>query len=368
MSKILSFIKNEIVFSIAMVLAIISSFIVPPSKAYIEYIDFRTLALLLGLMLVVQGLKSCGLFDSLVATLVKKVSSKRSLALMLVSLCFFGSMLITNDVALITFVPFTIMVLALCDDSKYSIYLIVLETVAANLGSMFTPIGNPQNLYLYSISGMSMGEFLKLMFPYTALSFVLLVIAIYFVDNEPFGGSRSHFPEGNISKAPLVIYIALFLLCILTVLYVVDYRIMLAVVIVTIFIMNKQLLLKADYILLLTFIAFFVFIGNMKNIQVISDFLGSVVNNREVYVSVAASQLVSNVPAAMLLSGFTTNYQRLIIGTNIGGLGTIIASMASLISYKFYCKISGSNQKMYMMKFTVVNLLFLAILLCFYMI
>ena len=220
MSKILSFIKNEIVFSIAMVLAIISSFIVPPSKAYIEYIDFRTLALLLGLMLVVQGLKSCGLFDSLVATLVKKVSSKRSLALMLVSLCFFGSMLITNDVALITFVPFTIMVLALCDDSKYSIYLIVLETVAANLGSMFTPIGNPQNLYLYSISGMSMGEFLKLMFPYTALSFVLLVIAIYFVDNEPFGGSRSHFPEGNISKAPLVIYIALFLLCILTVLYV----------------------------------------------------------------------------------------------------------------------------------------------------
>lgn len=367
MSKILSFIKNEIVFSIALVLAIISSFIVPPSMDYIGYIDFRTLALLLGLMLIVQGLKSCGLFDSLVAAMVKRVHSKRALAFVLISLCFFSSMLITNDVALITFVPFTIMVLALCDDSKFSIYLIVLETVAANLGSMFTPIGNPQNLYLYSISGMGMGEFLKLMLPYTALSYIVLIIAIFFVDKEPFGGSRSYFPDCSMAKGPLLLYIALFIFCILTVLHIVDYRIMLAIVVVAIFIANKKLLLQADYILLLTFVAFFVFIGNMKNISVVSDFLASIVNNREVYVSVAASQVVSNVPAAMLLSGFTDNYADLIIGTNIGGLGTIIASMASLISYKFYCKISGSNQRMYMTKFTIVNLLFLAILLAFYM-
>ena len=368
MNKIISFIKNEIVFSIALLLAVISSFIVPPSKEYISYIDFRTLALLLGLMLIVQGLKSCGLFDSLVAAMVKRVHSKRSLALVLVSLCFFTSMLITNDVALITFVPFTIMVLALCDDSKFSIYLIVLETVAANLGSMFTPIGNPQNLYLYSISGMGMGEFLKLMLPYTALSYIVLLIAIYFIDKDPFGSSSSELPDSKLDKLPLFIYTLLFGLCILTVLHKVDYKIMLVIVIAIIFIVNMQLLPKADYILLLTFVAFFVFIGNMKNIPAVSDFLGSIVSNREVYVSVAASQVVSNVPAAMLLSGFTDDYVDLIVGTNLGGLGTIIASMASLISYKFYCKISGSDQRMYMVKFTLVNLLFLAILLVFYIV
>ncbi len=368
MSKIKNFIKNEIVFSIALVLAIISSFIVTPSKEYVSYIDFRTLALLLGLMLIVQGLKSCGLFDSLVAAMVKRVSSKRSLAFVLVSLCFFTSMLITNDVALITFVPFTIMVLALCDDSRFSIYLIVLETVAANLGSMFTPIGNPQNLYLYSVSGMGMGEFLKLMLPYTALSYVVLIIAVFLVDKEPFSGSKSDLPDSHIARAPLTIYLVLFALCILTVLHIVDYRIMLVVVVAVIFVVDKGLLPKADYILLLTFVAFFIFIGNMKNIPAISHFLSSIMAGREVYVAVVASQVVSNVPAAMLLSGFTNNFSSLIIGTNIGGLGTIIASMASLISYKFYCKISGSNQRMYMGTFTVVNLIFLAVLLMAYMI
>lgn len=368
MERFKTFIKNEIVFTIALVLAVASSFVVTPSKEYIGYIDFKTLALLLGLMLIVQGLKSCGLLDSLVTTLVKKISSKRALAFVLVSLCFFTSMLITNDVALITFVPFTIMVLALCDDSRFSIYLIVLETVAANLGSMFTPIGNPQNLYLYSISGIEVGEFLKLMLPYTSLSYIALLMAIYFVDNEPFGGSYSALPDSKVEKLPLVVYLALFAFCILTVLHIVDYRIMLVVVIVVIAIMDRRLLLKADYILLLTFVAFFIFIGNMKNIPAISDFLNSVVAGREVYVSVVASQVVSNVPAAMLLSGFTDNLEGLIIGTNIGGLGTIIASMASLISYKFYCKISGSNQKLYMGKFTIVNLVFLAILLVAYMI
>ena len=227
MDKIKTFIKNEIVFSIALILAIISSFVVPPSREYISYIDFRTLALLLGLMLIVQGLKSCGLFDSLVSSLVKKVHTKRSLTFVLVSLCFFTSMLITNDVALITFVPFSIMVLALCDDSKFSIYLIVLETVAANLGSMFTPIGNPQNLYLYSVSGMAIGEFLKLMLPYTVLSYIVLLGAIYLVDKEPFGGSYNELPNSKIAKLPLMVYLLLFAFCILTVLHIVDYKIML---------------------------------------------------------------------------------------------------------------------------------------------
>lgn len=366
--KIFRFIKDEIVFSIAIILAIISAFIVTPNKDYIGYIDFRTLALLLGLMLVVQGLKCCGLFDGMVSLIVKRVKSKRSLALMLVSLCFFSSMLITNDVALITFVPFTIMVLALVDDSRFSIYLIILETVAANLGSMFTPIGNPQNLYLYSITGMGISEFLKLMLPYTALSYVMLVLAVMLIDKKPFGVVSDALPKSKLNIRSLFVYVTLFVLCILTVLYVIDYRAMVVIVILVVFAMDRRLLLKADYILLLTFVAFFVFIGNMKNIPAISDFLAHLVSGREVYVSIAASQVVSNVPAAMLLSGFTTNLKGLIIGTNLGGLGTIIASMASLISYKFYCKISGSNQKMYMIRFTIVNLLFLGVLVVFYII
>ncbi len=366
MQKIIDFIKNEIVFSIALVLAIISAFIIRPSKDYINYIDFRTLALLLALMLVVQGFSSIGVFNCLVEALLTRIKTKRALAFMMISLCFFGSMLITNDVALITFVPFTIMLLSLIEDSKFSIYLIVLETIAANLGSMFTPIGNPQNLYLYSISHMNIGGFLLVMLPYTLASFIILIFCVMFIKAEPISQTNDTQKKISISKLHLSIYCILFLICILTVLHIVDYKIMLVLVSATIFLINKKLLLKADYILLLTFVAFFIFIGNMKNIPAINDFLSSLVTGRECYVSILASQVVSNVPAAMLLSGFTTAYDQLIIGTNLGGLGTIIASMASLISFKFYNKTKASNTAKYMLTFTLLNVIFLFLLVILY--
>ncbi len=372
MKSIISFIKNEIVFSIACVLAIISAFIVTPSKEYIAYIDFRTLALLLALMLVVQGFKSCGIFDSLVRVLIKFASTKRQLAFILVLLCFFSSMLITNDVALITFVPFTILILDLIQDSKYSIYIIVLETVAANLGSMFTPIGNPQNLYLYSISGMDILSFLTLMLPYTLLSLILLIIAIMFIkaklldiDTFVFHTSDTRKKTGK-ETFTLFVYISLFILSILTVLHIVDFKLMLIIVILAIIVFNPKLIIKADYILLLTFIAFFIFIGNMKNIPAINNLLASLVEGRECFVAILASQIVSNVPCAMLLSGFTNKFEYLIIGTNLGGLGTLIASMASLISYKFYAKMKTSNIKKYILAFTLINIIFLVILSVFY--
>ena len=369
MNKIGKFIKNEIVFVIALVLAVISTFIITPTKAYIDYIDFRTLGLLLALMLVVQGLKSCGLFDILVNSLLHKIKNKRQLALMLISLCFFCSMLITNDVALITFVPFTVMLLSYINDSKYSIYLIVLETIAANLGSMFTPIGNPQNLYLYSISGTNVADFIRLMLPYTAFSFILLIIAVMFIKPEKISDTI-HMSEDapKLKRLPLIVYIILFGVCIATVLSILDYRIMLAIVLAVIAIVNIRLIPKADYILLLTFIAFFIFIGNMKNVPQVSNLLSSLVTGRECFVAVIASQVVSNVPCAMLLSGFTTDYEALIIGTNIGGLGTIIASMASLISFKFYNKTKGSSTGKYMLCFTILNLIFLAALMILYII
>ena len=372
MKSIISFIKKEIVFSIACVLAVVSAFFVTPSKEYVAYIDFRTLALLLALMLVVQGFKSCGIFDSLVRILIKHASTKRQLAFILVLLCFFSSMLITNDVALITFVPFTIIILDLIQDSKYSIYIIVLETVAANLGSMFTPIGNPQNLYLYSISGMDIMSFLVLMLPYTTISLILLIVAIMFIKPVSLDIDTSIFHTSNTCKKTtketlsLFVYISLFLLSILTVLHIVDFRLMLAIVIIAILILSPKLIIKADYILLLTFIAFFIFIGNLKNLPAINSLLASLVDGRECFVALLASQIVSNVPCAMLLSGFTSKFDQLIIGTNLGGLGTLIASMASLISYKFYAKMKTSNIKKYVLAFTLINIIFLIILSIFY--
>jgi len=372
MKSIISFIKKEIVFSIACVLAVVSAFFVTPSKEYVAYIDFRTLALLLALMLVVQGFKSCGIFDSLVRILIKHASTKRQLAFILVLLCFFSSMLITNDVALITFVPFTIIILDLIQDAKYSIYIIVLETVAANLGSMFTPIGNPQNLYLYSISDMDIMSFLVLMLPYTTISLILLIIAMMLIKPEALAIDTSIFQISNTCKKTtketlsLFVYISLFLLSILTVLHIVDFRLMLAIVIIAILILSPKLIIKADYILLLTFIAFFIFIGNLKNLPAINNLLASLVDGRECFVAVLASQIVSNVPCAMLLSGFTSKFDQLIIGTNLGGLGTLIASMASLISYKFYAKIKTSNIKKYVLAFTLINIIFLIILSIFY--
>ena len=367
MKQLVKFIKKEIVFSIAVILATASAFITPPSMSYMDYIDFHTLALLLSLMLVVAGLTSCGLFNVLVEKLMSKVSNKRQLALTLVLLCFFSSMFITNDVALITFIPFTVMMLAHTDDTSYSIFLIVLETIAANLGSMFTPIGNPQNLYLFSLSKISIMDFLCLMLPYTLASLIGLIICVMLIKKEPIASSSTpDKANANINRIHLIIYLFLFVLCILTVLSIVDYRIMLILVLVVVSIVDIKLLPKADYILLLTFIAFFIFIGNIKNIPQVNSFLAQLITGRECIISIGASQIVSNVPAAMLLSGFTTKYEQLIIGTNLGGLGTLIASMASLISFKFYNKTKDSNTLKYTLKFTVMNIIFLTALLLLY--
>lgn len=363
MKTLKKLIKNETVFFIACILAAVSCFIVTPSKEYIKYVDFRTLGLLFSLMLVVQGLMSCGLFDRLVGRLLHTIRNTRQLARMLICLCFFSSMLITNDVALITFVPFTVILLGYADSSVYGIYLIVLETIAANLGSMFTPIGNPQNLYLYSLSNMDIAEFLSLMFPYTLVSLLLLLIATLFIKPKKLMPPSTGVSNNTLRFGHLFIYMILFVVCIATVLSLIDFKLMLVIVFVAVCVVDIKLLRRVDYILLLTFVAFFIFIGNLKNITFISDFLGSLVEGRECIVAIAASQVVSNVPAAMLLSGFTANYTGLIVGSNLGGLGTIIASMASLISFKFYAKTKESSTGKYMLYFSVLNIIFLGVLL-----
>lgn len=339
----------------------VSAVFVPPSKAYFGYLDLRVLCLLLSLMLVVAGLKKVGVFGFAIEHLLKLVHDTRTLALVLVGVCFFGSMLITNDVALITFVPLGVMMLTRAQKQKLLIPVIVLQTVAANLGSMLTPLGNPQNLYLYSLSNMTNRQFLGVMIGPSAASLLLLAVVILLIKPEPVEALEKTATEA-IDTGKTVPWMILFLVCLLAVLRVIPYGAALAAVIAGAAILDRTILLRADYGLLLTFAFLFVFIGNIKSVSAISTTLSALVGGRELAAGILLSQIISNVPAAMLLSKFTTNYPALLLGVNLGGLGTLIASMASLISYKLYASTAGARTGRYLTVFTVTNLGFLAVL------
>ena len=357
MTKIKAFIKNEVVLIISFILAVISAFFVTPNTGYLDYIDFRTLGLLFCLMTVMAGLNGLGIFKSVAGMMLSKLKSIVGLSLILGLLCFFSSMIITNDVALITFVPFTVTALKLSDKMNKLIWIVTVETIAANLGSMLTPIGNPQNLYLFSKFNMSMGDFISTILPYALLSFILIVASCLFSGRDSLETPKNE-TENNFSKLHIGIYIALFIIALLTVFRVIPYLVTVAITIIAILIFDRKVITKVDYSLLLTFIFLFIFIGNLGEIKQISDFLKNIVNGNEVLVGVISSQVFSNVPAAILLSKFTENAKNLLIGVNLGGLGTLIASMASLISFKFVAKEKVSTGK-YVLTFTVLNIIFL---------
>lgn len=360
-SKLIAFFKKEIVLCLAAILSVISMFFVKPSAEYLEYIDWRVLALLFGLMLVVGGLQSIGTFRYLGLRLLAKTKNTRMLSLLLVALCFFSAMLITNDVALLTFVPFAIMILKLAEQSGLLIPVIVLQTIAANLGSMLTPIGNPQNLYLYSTFSIPMGTFLLDMLPLTLISLVLLVISIFLLPNAPISVDLQEETKSP-SRRKLLLYLGLFLVAIACVLHLISWPIMLCILLIAVFFIDRKLFKTVDYFLLLTFICFFLFIGNMERIPAISSLLRSFIENRELVLGVLFSQGISNVPAAILLSGFTQNVRPLLYGVNVGGLGTLIASLASVISYRAYGNSEDARKGAYMKSFTIYNIVFLVIL------
>lgn len=386
LQKIKEFVKKEVVLCAAFLLAGISALLVHPDSAYIDYIDFRTLGILFCLMCVMAGLQKIGVFQYVAEKLLTFVHGSTQIILLLVLLCFFFSMFITNDVALITFVPFTFTVGRLLGKEKYQtmvLPVVVLQTIAANLGSMLTPVGNPQNLYLYGLSGMGTGEFLLLMLPYALFSLLLLVgcgvlfgkyLGKKYSENGDNPQERPLQPQAGGISAPklfLVIYLVLFILCLLTVARVVPLLFTLAAVMIAVLLMDRQVFVRVDYCLLLTFVGFFIFIGNMGRLSVFAGLLQSLVEGNEVWVAILASQCISNVPAALLLSGFTSNLSGLIVGTNLGGLGTLIASMASLISYKYIVVevkesgIAGGKGK-YFRYFTIANICFLALLVILY--
>ena len=357
-------IKKEIVLTIALAAALLTCLFVPPSSAYLGYIDFEVLSCLFCLMLVVAGLSTLNFFPFTAVFLLKRTKNLRVMAATVITLCFFGSMLITNDVVLITFVPFTFTILAMSGRFEDAVPIVVLQTIAANLGSTLTPVGNPQNLYIYSYFQMNPAEFFSAMLPFVGFSALLLCIGLLVIRREPVNteGLTSTFIT---SRPKLVIYALLFVLSILGVFDIVPYLLILPIVAAAVLLTDRRLLWTIDYALLATFVCFFIFVGNLSKIPEVAAFIQGAMDGHELIVSALLSQIISNVPAAVLLSGFTEQRIPLLLGVNAGGLGTIIASLASLISYKLFSRNLPTAKVRYLLVFTIFNIAFLLPLLLF---
>lgn len=387
MAKIRKMLATETVLVVAVVLAAASCVAVPPDALYADYVDWRTIGLLFCLMTVVSGVRELGILRIAGGWLLARARSKRAVAASFVALSFVSSMVVTNDVALIAFVPFALIALRMADMEDELCPVAVLMTVAANLGSMLTPIGNPQNLYLFSVSGFSLGEFLAATSPYAAVSAALLAVAVAMRFRKEKGGSGVDSTvgrrrvsddasasadvlapggEGAPSVRSLVAYGVLFALCVVAVLGAFDVRALVVAVAIGATALDRRALLRVDYGLLLTFAALFVFVGNMGRIPELHSFVVGVVGADAALAAVCASQVLSNVPAAVLLSGFTDQWSALIVGANIGGLGTLIASMASLITFKAVSIGRPSARWRFLKTFTAWNAAFLAALLALY--
>ena len=362
-----AFAARETVLVVAVSAALASCALVPPDAGYAAYVDWHTLALLFCLMAVVSGFRSLGVLDAAGAWLVARARTQRAVAGVLVGLAFFASMAVTNDVALITFVPLALVVLRRAGMEGRMCLVATLMTIAANLGSMFTPVGNPQNLYLFTASGMGVGEFLQLMGPYTAAAGAMLALACVLCfrggEMRGNGGVDAFAGFSAPSRKWLAVYGVLFACCLAAVLGVLDVRVLMALVLVGLSLADASLLRRVDWGLLATFAALFVFVGNMGRVPVLHEALSSAVSGNALLAAIGGSQVISNVPAAVLLSGFTDQWQALIVGTNLGGLGTLIASMASLITFKAVMVGRPGIRGRYLLVFTAWNVAFLAVLL-----
>ena len=359
--KIFIWCKKEIVFCVTFLLALISAFFVKPDAKYISYIDFGTLLTLFSLMAVVAGWRRTGLFDALGKTVCRKVHGQRALCLTLVLLCFFTSMVITNDVALLTFVPFAVVLLSKTD-SFVLLYTVVLQTLAANLGSMITPIGNPQNIFLFSKMQLGTVRFMKILFPYTLLSLALLILSTLIIKNEKIQIERQETESDKSGcKEKNILYTALFILCLLSVVNVIPKWAAAVLVALCVLVSDRKIFCNIDFMLLLTFTAFFIFTGNIARLESVDSFLKRITGGNEFAVSLAFSQVISNVPATLLLHPFAQDTKELLLGVDIGGLGTPVASLASLISLKLYTQEKAETAK-FLAVFTLMNIIFLAAL------
>ena len=355
-----AFVKKNVVMVIAFCAAIITCFFVPPDKAYLDYFDYKTLTCLFCVLAVVCALKNINFFYMLARKVVQLFKTARMSVLGLVYITFIGSMLIANDMALLTFLPLGFLVLTTTKKQKYMAFTFIMQNIAANLGGMLTPFGNPQNLYLYSTFEIPTLEFMGIMAPPFVLSVALITICcIVFVKPEPL-----ELPDEKMEISPwrTVVYLLLFALSIIIVFRGIPYIVGLIVIPIALLVLDRKALKMVDYPLLFTFVFFFIFSGNMARIDAVRNLFEGLLNKSTLLVSVLSCQCISNVPSAILLSQFTGNYADLLVGVNIGGVGTLISSLASLITFREYVKNNPGKTGYYVAKFSVFNFAFLIIL------
>ena len=358
--KTLRFIKKYLVFLIAAFAALVTCFLVPPDKTYLTYFDWKTLSCLFITLAVVCALRNIMFFTILARKLVSLAGNLRSLFLLLIVITFIGSMIIANDMALITFLPLGYFALSVIKKEQYMAYLFVLQNISANLGGMLTPFGNPQNLYLYSYFNIPTGEFCGIMFPSFLLAVLLLVLACVPVKPIKFSLSEDLGVKLNLKKA--VLYGILFLLSILIIFRTIPFMVGLIIIPLVLFFVDKESLKMVDYSLLGTFFFFFIFAGNLARLDVVNSLISSLLQKDTLIVSVLSCQFISNVPSAILLSRFTTDYPALLLGVNIGGTGTLIASLASLITFNEFKILDPDKAKKYLGIFAAANVAFLVVL------
>ncbi len=359
--EIVRFIKKNIVFCISFLVALVTAFFVPPDREYLTYFDWKTLSCLFLTLAVVCALRNIKFFTILARKLVLFAGNQRSLFLLLITITFIGSMIIANDMALITFLPLGFFALTVIKQEKYMAYLFVLQNISANLGGMLTPFGNPQNLYLYSYFNIPTGEFCLIMLPAFLLAISLLALACIPVKPIKFT-IKEEFPE-KLNKPKTILYIALFLLSVFIVFRIIPFWLGLIIIPIILIFTDRDSLFMVDYALLGTFFFFFIFAGNMSRIPAVNTVLSELLAKDTLLVSTLSCQVISNVPSAILLSRFTTDYPALLLGVNIGGTGTIIASLASLITFSEFKLNYPKETKKYLALFTVVNAAFLIIML-----
>ena len=355
------FAKSHVVLLVAIAAAAVTCIFVPPDAAYADYFDLDTLSCLFCTLAVVSALKERHFFEWLAGKIVSAFGNMRRVTFALVFVTYFGSMVMANDMALVTFLPLGWFVLSSCGRTKYTAFVFIMQNVAANLGGMLTPFGNPQNLYLYSYYSIGAGEFFAIMALPFAVAFLLIAAACFFVKPEPVALETPPVQAPPVWRT--LIYFVLFALSVLIVFRVFPFYVGLICVTLALLVLEPRAFLKVDYALLLTFCAFFVFSGNLSRIPAVESALGSLVALSPLLVGTASCQVISNVPSAVLLSRFTADYRHLLIAVNIGGLGTPVSSLASLITLGEYRKHAPGNTARYLLLFSLINFGFLAVLI-----
>lgn len=359
--KAISLIKTNVVLVIAIVLAVITCFIVPIGKEYFNYFDTDTLIALFCMLIVVAGLKSTNIFQLISKKLISKVHTIRGVIFVLVFGTFLFDMIVANDMSLIIFLPLTYIVLNSTGNNKYLAITFILQTIAANMGGMITPYGNPQNLYLYSHFNIETLEFFGILCFQFFTTAILLFICCSFISNKPL--TLKNDDKIDIVKNKLIIYVILFILTVATIFRFIPCLLTFIIIILLVFVTDRKTFKKIDYGLLLTFCMFFVFSGNIARIQTVQEFMINIVNKNTLLAGIVSCQFISNVPTAIFLSKFTSNYRELLTAVNIGSLGIIISSLASLITLKEYLKHEPKNFLKYISMFTIINTIFLLILI-----